>query len=215
MYRKWFEQFPLRKYPKGHRLFSQGDELEYCYFLKSGICSQFINYENGTEIITKYHFPGQMLNIWGLLKHKDTCQSSVSVKTDLTAVVVPASILRKELDENFTFYRWIVEEFILKNNQYVYEQYQKKAKGNAAEILCYTILSLCQSDFCGNTYLPKGLGFCDLSQHLRIHRITISHIFKALQEENVIRKTDLGWQLIDINALEEYAQGNRILNYAD
>lgn len=214
MYHQWIEQFPTRKYAKNCRLFMQGDKLEYCYYLKSGICSQFINYENGTEIVTKYYFPGQMLNIWGVLKRKDIHPSSVVAKTDITAVVIPARILRKELDENFAFYRWIVE-YILENNQYVYEQYQKKAKGNAAEMLCYTILTLSQTDLHGNSYLPKEFAFLDLAQHLRIHRITVSHIFRALQEENVICKCDLGWRLLDIDALEEYAQGNRTLNYAD
>lgn len=213
MYRTWMDQFPTRKYPKNSRLFLQGDELSYCYYLRSGICSQIINYESGIEVVTKYYFPGEMINIWGVLKRKSVYPSCVVSKTDITATVIPVSALRKELDENFEFYRWVVED-ILANNQYVYQQYQKKAKGNAAEILCYTILALSREDPDGRFYLSKDFAFCDLAQHLRIHRITVSHIFKVLQEENVIRKCSLGWQLLDISALEEYARGNRILNYS-
>lgn len=212
MYREWIEQFPTRKYPKNSRLFLQGDELECCYCLKSGICSQLVNYENGTEVVTKYYFPGDMLNIWGILKHKTACPSTVVAKTDVVTAVIPALVLRKELDENSDFYRWVVET-VLTNNQYVYQQYQKKAKGNAAEILCYTILALSQPDPDGGVYLPKDFAFCDLAQHLRIHRITVSHIFKVLQEERVIRKCPIGWKLLDTNALEEYARGNQILSY--
>lgn len=214
MYHQWLEQFPTRKYLRNTRLFSQGDELAYCYYLTDGIASQFINYENGTEIVTKYHFPGQMLNIWGVLKHKQICRSSVVSKTDLTAVVIPAAELRRKLDEDFPFYRWVVEH-ILENNRYIYEQYQKKARGNAAEIVCYTILALCQSDLQGNSYLPREFTFLDLAQHLRIHRITVSHIFKALQEERIVERTDLGWRLLDFDGLNEYAQGNRLLNYSN
>lgn len=212
MYREWIQQFPTRKWAKGSRLFLQGDELEYCYYLKSGICSQFINYENGIEVVTKYYFAGEMLNIWGVLKRKTVYPSSAMAKTDLAATVIPVPALRWELDHNFEFYRWVVE-FILTNNQYVYQQYQKKAKGNAAEILCYTILALSQENSNGKFYLPKDFAFCDLAQHLRIHRVTVSHIFKVLQEENIIRKCALGWELLDIGTLEEYARGNRILNY--
>lgn len=212
MYKEWIMQFPKKKFSKDSRLFIQGDELDYCYYLTKGICSQLIDYENGTEVVTKYYFPGSFLNIWGVLKHKDAYASTVVAKTDLYAIVIPALQIRKELDENFLFYREVVES-MLENNQYVYQQYQKKSKGNAAEILCYAIFALSQMDSDGRLYLSKDFAFCDLAQHLRIHRVTVSHVFKALQEEQVIRKCAQGWEILSAHTLEEYAQGNRVLNY--
>lgn len=213
MYREWLSQFPTKKFDKDIRLFIQGDELDCCYYLTKGICSQLINYENGVEIIAKYHFPGELLNIWGVLKNRTACSSTVAAKTDTRAIIIPISEIRKKLDEDFAFYRWVVEP-LLESNQYVYEQYQKKARGNAAEILCYTILALNQVDSKGRLYLPKCFSFSDLSQHLRIHRITILRIFKALQEEEVIRKYELGWLILKEHDLREYAGGNKVLAYS-
>jgi CRP-like cAMP-binding protein len=208
---EWIAQFPKKQFSRDSRLFLQGDPLEYCYYLTKGICSQLVDYENGTEVVTKYYFPGDFLNIWGVLKHKTVYASTVVAKTDIYAVVIPALQVRRELDENNVFYRQVVEA-ALENNQYVYQQYQKKAKGNAAEILCYAILALSQVEPDGKLYLSKDFAFCDLAQHLRIHRVTVSHVFKTLQEEKIIRKCDRGWRILDAAAVEEYAQGNRSLN---
>ena len=206
---EWIAQFPAREFPKNTRLFLQGEPLEHCFYLKKGICSQMVNYENGTEVVTKYHFPGDMLNIWGILKHKSVYASSAVAKTDAYGIMIPASAMRQELDRNFAFYRWIVEA-VLDKNQYVYQQYQKKSKGGAAEILCYAILALSQEDASGRIYLSKDFSFCDLAQHLRMHRVSVSHVFKFLQEKQVLRKCERGWRILDVRALEEYAQGNLI-----
>ena len=212
MYREWFAQFPVKKFDKDSTLFMQGDTLNYCYYLKKGICSQLIYYENGIEVVPKYHFPGDLMNVWGVLKNKTAYASTAVAKVDVYAAVIPASRLRRELEENFSFYRWVVES-ILMDNQYVYEQYHKKSKGSAAEILCYAILTMSQTGSDGELYLPKEFSFLDLARHLRIHRITVSYIFKALQEENIIQKCNVGWRILDVQALESYSQGNLILNY--
>ena len=210
-FEEWMEQFPAKEFPKNTRLFLQGDPLDYCFYLKQGICSQMINYENGIEVVAKYYFPGDLLNIWGVLKQKNAYASTTVAKTDAYGIMIPATAMRRELDQNFSFYRWIVES-VLNKNQYVYQQYQKKSKGSTAEILCYAILGLSQEDSNGRIYLSKDFSFCDLAQHLRIHRVSVSHVFKFLQENHVIQKCNRGWRILDVHALQEYAQGNRIVD---
>lgn len=212
MYTQWIRQFPTKKFEKDSYLFLQGDELDYCYYITKGICSKSTSYENGIEVIVKYHFPHDLLNIWGVLKNRTTCSSTVIAKTDVHAIMVPVAVIRKKMSEDFAFYRQIVEPLI-EDNQYIYQQYQKKTKGGTAEMLCYSILALSRSSSNDQKHLPKVFSFMDLSQHLRIHRITVSHIFQALQKEQIIRKCKDGWQILNVEALEEYAQGNKTLNY--
>lgn len=207
MYEEWIAQFPLRKYDKGSWLFLQGDPLDYCYFLTKGICSQLVGYENGEEIVTRFYFPGDILNIWGLLKHRSICSSTAAAKTDACVRVIPASILREKLETSFDFYRWIVE-FVLTQNQYIYDQYKKKSKGAATEMICYLIRTLSQRDSQGALYLPKEFTLNDIALHLRIHRVTVSRVFKSLQEQGIIRKYKHGWLIVKPEELEHCAQGS-------
>lgn len=212
MYSQWMKQFPCRKFEKDSYLFMQGNELNYCYYLTKGICSKSVSNENGMEVIVKYHFPGCLLNIWGMLKNRTTCSCTVLAKTDVYAIMIPVDIIQKKLSEDFAFYRWIVEPLI-EDNQYIYQQYQKKTKGGTAEMLCYSILALSRSGSSDQKHLPKVFSYVDLSQHLQIHRITVSHIFQALQKEQIIKKCPDGWRILDSEALEEYALGHKSLNY--
>lgn len=212
MCHEWIKQFPEKIFPKDSFFYIQGDSLDYCFYVLEGIGMQVINYENGVEIISKYRFPGGLMNVWGVMKNSNFYTSSGIAKTDIRIIVIPASAMRVKLNEDFAFYRWAVD-ILLKQNQYIYELYQKKTKGNAAEILCYSILSMSQTTSSGTRYLPKALALTDIAQHLRIHRVTVSHVFKALQEEQIIKKCSLGWQIIDEKQLERYSKGNIILNY--
>lgn len=208
----WLHQFPAQKFKKNTYLYRQGDPLELCYFLTSGICSQIITYENGEEITARYYFAGDMLSIWGMFKHRESYPGSMLCKTDVYAVVVPCKLVQQMLETSFDFYRWAAEN-AMQNNNYIYEQYQKKAKGNASEILCYTIYVLLQRKDSGEYYLARNFTIEELARHLRLHRVTVSRIFRVLQNENILRKFEDGWIVGDLDRLHLLSTGEDNIKY--
>ena len=211
--RQWVSQFPIKNFKRNHVFFRQGDVFQYCYYITSGICARTTIDDSHSEIILKYYFHDDIIGLWYCLRDDITeCPATFIAKTDGYAYVVPANILRQTMNQDFEFYRHISNK-IINSDHYIENLYQKKAKGNAAEIVCYTIISLLQKDIHNEQYLAKSFSHTELSMHLRLHRVTVSKIFTALQRNNVLEKHSYGWKILDYDQLHAYASGKIILKY--
>lgn len=187
-----------RVYHEGERVYSEGQDFEYVYAVKSGMFKTVLNDGQGSEHIASFHLPGELFGLDAL--HQDSHPSSVIALGTSSLCAIKYSKLER-LALQIPGLQHHLFSVLSKEVQSAHEKQQEHAADQKLATFLFTLSARYKergySDTRFNLMMPRR----DIANHLNLAPETISRLFKRFQRDGLIdvKRTDL--QILDLPAL--------------
>lgn len=206
-------------FKKGEALIHAGEKLDYIYYLKKGSVERELITASGKEsVLSNKSSNGIVRSLVGILilYRKDRNGYALNefvAKTDCICYKIPALACMDYLRQHPDL---LEETLVMAMEEYsaMETRFMVKHEKNAAAHLCQFLLNHatcgCDEEV---SVLSKKYTNVEISKLLSIHVVTVARILRALKEEGVISRVENGIAIYNREALAEYANEERVLNY--
>jgi len=137
--KKFFSQFPVKKYPKGHIILNKGDKFENIYFIKSGFVRAYTTSPKGEITLNLFRPLFYLSIIHSISNHKN--EFFFQAITPVEVNIVPYSEFKKFLATDQDLKNLIMEFFFNSLMNYVINQ-GNILMGNAQNKVASVLLQL-------------------------------------------------------------------------
>ncbi|MEG0086050.1 MAG: Crp/Fnr family transcriptional regulator, partial [Niameybacter sp.] len=187
----------------------ENHESIYCLF--EGLCALMSLKDSGKEHIYHYIKAGSIIGfIPAFLAYTNTEDTS-SEAYFLIKAKSDCQVFR--LDKTLFFE---LLEFVMLSmaniSRDLLKHFYTAQESNAASKIAFTLLSLAEAhEDC--RILHKEFNYHELSKYLGIHHVTVTRIMGCLKDEGIIVKVGHSIKIINQEALMDYAQSKKLLQY--
>lgn len=190
---------------KGEHLFRQADEFHAVYAVRSGSFKTYFTSDDGSEQVTGFYLPGEILGMDGIssLKH---CSSAVALETS-TVCEIPFNRL-EELSSQLPslqrrFFQVMGKE-IAKDQQML----TLIGKNSAEERVAALLLSISTRNYNRNlsaTRFRLSMSRAEIGNYMGLTVETVSRVMSRLQKQEVIKVDNREVEVIDMDKLKDIA----------
>ncbi len=205
----------LQKLPKGHIFFDGYDGLDAIYFLTDGFCALMSLKHSGKEHIYHYLKPGSIIGVFLEHTHEENTDTEAYFLLKAKSNCTVYRIEKDHIFELMQAYPQILKFIMLSmanTSRNLLKHFYTAQESNAASKIAFTLLSLAE-EVNGDFILHKEFNYPELSKYLGIHHITVARIIGRFKEEGIIKKIGHSIKILDQEALMEYAQSKKLLQY--
>ncbi|WP_053983875.1 Crp/Fnr family transcriptional regulator [Niameybacter massiliensis] len=208
----------LQKLPKGHIFYDGYDNLDAIYCLTDGLCALMSLKDSGKEHIYHYLKPGSIIGFTPAFLEYTHEQDTTSEAYFLLKAKSNCTVYRLEKERIFELmqtYPQILKFIMLSmanTSRNLLKHFYTAQESNAASKIAFTLLSLAE-EVNGDFILHKEFNYPELSKYLGIHHITVARIIGSFKDEGIIKKLGHSIKILDQEALMDYAQNKKILQY--
>lgn len=209
----FLKQYDLVIFERGQYLWKRGDEIKYLYYVQSGICAAIEWQFNGALYIPLFFHKNELIGVLTVLGEKvqRISRNDIVARTQVHVYRIPIDDARHYIHSNFEVYKKATYS-VLNSEAEMISLAQMKIRGNSAAIVCTALVTLKEIKKRNNFYyVPACFNITDIANNLQMHRVTVSKIMKCLCEKEILKKEAYGWSILDIDELEQYASGEKIL----
>lgn len=199
------------RFKKNERVVIADEKTEFFYIVVDGRCHRILVEENGKELIKGTYKKGSIL--CAVTSYIDMIpQTDIIADTTLLCWQIPRNSFLKILDTSPELNKKMLEQII---NEYLElsSLFRNKKNYETPKSLCNFLLTHASENSDGNLIIDKSFTNTAIANHLGVHRVTATRIINTLQKNNVILRTKVGLQIIDINQLKCFASGMHKLKY--
>lgn len=199
------------RFKKDDILLRTGDFADYFYVVVSGHCYRMRFEDHGIDKIQATYSKGDIVCAV-LAYRKMIAKSEIIAGNTLCCWKIPRQNFidalenSPELGKNFL--DQIIDEYLELTTQYF-----KQKNGETAVLLCELLLSRSMQKEDGHYYLHKSYNNVKIAAYLGIHRVTATRIINVLQKEQVVKRTEDGLQITNLEQLKRYASNQQKLKY--
>lgn len=209
----------IRKFKKDDYLIREGEVVHFVYYLIKGIVHREVITSGGNQV-TVTVITGENTQwdaviglLVGCVKESRIAEHSVFLaKTDCVCFQIPVTSIWEYLDHHPEQWRTIAK-IAMREYREAGELLFIKSDG-------YTIQKLCQL-LLENSVLKKHKQVVDtklfsnieLAKQLCVHKVTVARMLKALKEDKLIEKERNYIEILDVDRLEECAEGLKKIKY--
>lgn len=204
-------------FKKGDYLIRMGQRIDYVYYLEKGHVHREMVNENGARTFLSQKIGGQSIqSIVGLLslydeQGRDFADNDFIAATDCVCYRIPSEACKEFFLCHPKLLEKVVCTAVAVSNE-VRRVYLTKTEVPAYVHLCQLILQNVVEDET-DLILPKVFTNIEIAKRVTTHKVTISRMLRVLREEGVIEKTPKGYRILDMAALQAYANGKKRLVY--
>lgn len=137
--KKFFSQFPSKKYPKGHIILKEGDKFENIYFIKSGFVRAYCVSPKGENTLNLFKPLFYLSIIHSISNHKN--EFFFQAISPVEVNIIPYSEFKKFLATDQNLYDLIMEFFFNSLMNYIVNQ-GNILSGNAQNKVASVLLQL-------------------------------------------------------------------------
>lgn len=209
----FLEKYDLMIVERGQYLWKSGDEIQYLYYIQSGICAAVEWQFNGALYIPLFYQKNEMIGLLTVLGEnvQRIAARDIVAKTKVHVYKIPIDDVRDYIHSDFEIYKKAANS-VLNAETEILELFQMKVKGNSVALVCNAMIMLkMKNEKVGDYFVPPHFNITDIASNLQIHRVTVSKIIKCLCVRNVLKKESYGWHILDLSELEKYASGEKNL----
>lgn len=205
------------RFKQGECLISDGEYIDYVYYLVQGTVYRELLTDSGYESILSVKngnsVVGSLVGILVLYRtdNPGLCNYNFIARTNCICYRVPKDVCMRYLREHPILLEDVVRTSMDEYNRLL-DLFQAKREGGVAGRLCCFLLERSRDTEDGRI-LSKKYTNVEMSKFLSVHKVTVARILGALKDEGCVTRTEHGLQLLDIPALEDYAYRHKPLNY--
>lgn len=205
------------RFKQGECLISDGESMEYVYYLRKGTVYREMLTANGYESILSVKQGNSVVaSLVGILvlyrsDNPGLCNYNFIARTNCICYRIPKDVCMKYLREHPVLLEDVIRTSMDEYNRLL-DLFLVKREGGVAGRLCGFLLERSRDTEVGRV-LSKKYTNVEMSKFLSVHKGTVARILGVLKEKGWIVRTQQGLQLLDIPALEEYAYQNKQLDY--
>ncbi len=198
---------------KGEKILEQGEEVEYIYYLTKGTCYRVVLNDKGDEIIygvkqtdTLARSLVGVMSVYG----GGVSANSFVAQTDCEGYYIPKEEFLAYAKQNPE----LLDELLhmaAKEHYDLYLNFQFRQEGRIANRLCQMLLEQAKKTEDGQWRIDRSVTNVKLGQFLGIHAVTVAKIMKQLKAEGIICRTAEGTLISDLQGLNAYAQGKKMV----
>lgn len=198
---------------KGEKILEQGEEVKHIYYLTKGTCYRVVLNDKGDEIIygvkqtdTLARSLVGVMSVYG----GGVSTNSFVAQTDCEGYFIPKEEFLAYAKKNPE----LLDELLhmaAKEHYDLYLNFQFRQEGRIANRLCQMLLEQAKRSEEGKWRIERSVTNVKLGQFLGIHAVTVAKIMKQLKAEGIICRTAEGTLINDIEGLNAYAQGKKMV----
>ena len=184
-------------YEPGEYLFREGDSLDYIYFTISGKAKVLLSLSDGKRLILTYFLSKGSIGDVELMGGTKIAFATMQAITEFTCAALPLSIYEKVLKEDLEFVSYVARELS--------SRLMMRSINGAITTLQPLEARLC-------AYIAQtsedGMFSETLTEVADVVGASYRHLLRCLENlcvDNVLRRTTLGFHVVDQQALEEKA----------
>lgn len=203
------------EFKKGETIISQGDKVEYIYYLISGICYRTEINAKGDAITYGTKQSGDFIkSLIGVLMLYSNVSSSAHfiAKSKCCCYKIPKDVFFQYINdkpEMLSQLLYLAE----RGYGHLLSLFRSKQEKTIANLLCELLLN--------NAVLKEGKllvnktfsNNAEIAGFLGIHKVTVSKILKTLKTEGVITKEKEGVIILDEEEMSRYAKVEKTIIY--
>jgi CRP/FNR family transcriptional regulator len=186
----------------GEHLYYQNQKTHYIFALYSGFCKEYSVDEEGSEIVSGFYFPGDILGLESF-QEKKYLFSAIALKP-CQFCAIPC----QELFQLMREYPHIFERFIHIMSHKTHNNYQSHFTTNAKHRIAVFLLDIfyrIQERKKSEGYIDLPMSQFDIGNLLGLAHETVSRILHLFQQSHIIKIQNRSIYITDIAALKTLA----------
>lgn len=196
---------PASPIARERELFSQGDRLTDIYAIRSGSMKTVLVNEDGLEQVMGFYYPGDVLGLDGVAGQHHRCSAVALENTSVCRI--PFDRLDDLVDRLPSLRRQLMRlmsQALSDDEQLLLTLGRKSSEARIATLLL-SLIRRREARSLSPDRLTLSMNRTDLANFLGMRVETISRVFNRLQSNNVIRVNRRDVDILDQDALREWA----------
>ncbi len=198
-----------KKVHKGDKLFYKSSSFKNLYVIRTGSFKSTLTTADGTEQVTEFYFPGEMLGLGGIASGEHFCD--LSAMEDSEVCVVPFNDFEKLCHRSFTLnknlLRYLSAEYVRGNkNMFSLGSFRSEEK------IAYFLLDMShrfESRGYSRTEFILRMTRSDIGSFLGMKPETVSRVLSKFSDANLIEIRQKRVHLIDLKGLRNIFSARR------
>ena len=206
------------RFKKGETILKAGEPVEYVYYLTKGTVYREMITAKGYESILSCKKASDVADaLVGVLTlynmtHNAISRYSFIAHTDCTCYQIPRDVCKTYLREHPDLLERVLSHAMREYTQLM-NLFMSQREGSGAARLCALLLERAKQNAEGTLVVPKKCTNVELSKLLSIHKVTVSRMIRALREEGVVERVEVGMIVLQPERLKQYADNEDTLIY--
>lgn len=207
-----------KEIPKGYIFYDGYENFDAVYCLVDGLCALMSLKDSGKEHVYHYMKAGSLVGFIPAFLESIHEEDTDSEAYFLLKAKSPCIVYRLNKETIFdlmqtypVIMRWIMGTMADTARNMIHHFYNSQ-ESNAVAKIAITLLSLGE-DTSEGFILQKEFNYPEISRYLGIHHITVARIIGGFKAEGLIGKAGHMIKILDQEAIMEYAQNKRDLQY--
>lgn len=203
------------EFPKNSLIITQGQRIDFVYYLVNGTCYRKAVTEKGDEIIygIKASHSDLVQSLMGMLPLYSDGYSmhNFHAKTKCCCYRIPKEVFLEYVSDKPELLTQLLR-LAMKELRNLAGIFQARQEGKVANQLCQLLLANMQKSPQG-LVISKGYSNTEIGQFLGVHKVTVARIKRVLKEEGIIDRSDDGIVILAADRLAAYAKGEKNIDY--
>ena len=190
---------------KGEHLYRQGDTFHSVYAVRSGSFKAYSSADDGTEQVTGFYLPGEIIGMDGISSMKH-CSSAVTLETSSVCEIPFASLgdLSRQLPSLQQRFFQIMGKEITKDQQML----TQLSKNSAEERVASFLLGVSARNHHRNlsaTRFRLSMSRSEIGNYMGLTVETVSRVFSRLQKQEILGVDNREVEILDMASLKAIA----------
>lgn len=191
------------------------------YYLIDGVCGLIFISEDGNEYSYMYFKKYMLLNFLPTVaahgvytniteKRFQRMQHRIVAKTKCTLLCTPGEVFLEHMKDNL-----LLNHLLVRSLTENWINLLTTSTGITSTPVCTRVCQLLEDNLPPQSpyTIPRYLTHTEIAAHLSMHTITVTKIFKALRDQNIITKAGHVYEVVDLSGLLALSGGKTVLSY--